>query len=144
MRPDRSGLTRRALLAGASGTLALGSRQAMAEGIEEQGAKDVDTSDGAVIAVVGDPQLGPMVRDGMQLKIEQINATLNKADLVIKRVPPDIEAGAPDGFGRPSVPMTACGCRSTGKSSIREKKPGRCGTTTISSRWISRQAITRS
>ena len=80
MRPDRSGLTRRALLAGASGTLALGSRQAMAEGIEEQGAKDVDTSDGAVIAVVGDPQLGPMVRDGMQLKIEQINATLNKAD----------------------------------------------------------------
>ena len=75
MRPDRSGLTRRALLAGASGTLALGSRQAMAEGIEEQGAKDVDTSDGAVIAVVGDPQLGPMVRDGMQLKIEQINAT---------------------------------------------------------------------
>ena len=31
-------------------------------------------------------------------KLPQVFATLNRADLVIKRVPPDIEAGAPDGY----------------------------------------------
>jgi uncharacterized protein (DUF885 family) len=34
----------------------------------------------------------------MRARLPQAFATINKADLVIKRVPPDIEAGAPDGY----------------------------------------------
>jgi len=34
----------------------------------------------------------------MRARLPTAFATLNKADLVIKRVPPDIEAGAPDGY----------------------------------------------
>lgn len=80
MCPDRPRLTRRAALSAASGAAALAATRAAAEGVVDPGSKDIDTSEGAVIAVVGDPVLGPLVRDGVQLKVDQINATLNKAN----------------------------------------------------------------